>query len=511
MSDSQPPPNSGPSHFGRYAVRRRIGSGGFATVWLGYDEQLDAPVAIKVLADNWSEQHEVRTRFVEEGRYLRRVESPHVVPVYDAGSLDDGRPYLVMAYADQGTLADRLERGGVTVPQALEVVAQVGAGLQALHDRGILHRDVKPANVLFRTVDPSAGPSGVRAMVGDLGLGKALDVSSRLTMIAGTPAYVAPEQAQGETPDARADQFSLGVLTFLLLSGRLPWSHTSLPAAAAPTEPSQLSAPGREFPDGVEQVVRRALAYDRQWRWPSVTAYVDALAYALDDWRGGPAGPGTRVLPVDPALTQPGARPLPMSDAEPLPDPVPPRRQRRVGRALAIAAAVVVALGGGAAAGYHGQDALRDDPSVASEVAVEDETGTLAVTVPAAWDAESVTQWSPPNGDGDVFPALSVGTSAGWAGEGEGIFAALLPGTELPETVPQHDRECDNASAPAQDPVGDLGASVTVMFTGCADDDVLLERVVQVDGARLLWVQLRGADQATVNRVIDTLDVIGIG
>ena len=104
-----------PSRLGRYAVRRRIGSGGFATVWLAYDEQLDSPVAIKVLADNWTEDHHVRQRFLEEGRFLRKVESPHVVSVYDAGELDDGRPYLVMSYADQGTLADRLEVEGLTV------------------------------------------------------------------------------------------------------------------------------------------------------------------------------------------------------------------------------------------------------------------------------------------------------------------------------------------------------------------------------------------------------------
>ena len=105
---------SSPSRLGRYAVRRRIGSGGFATVWLAYDEQLDSPVAVKVLADNWTGDHHVRQRFVEEGRFLRKVESPHVVPVYDAGELDDGRPYLVMAYADQGNLADRLELAPLT-------------------------------------------------------------------------------------------------------------------------------------------------------------------------------------------------------------------------------------------------------------------------------------------------------------------------------------------------------------------------------------------------------------
>ena len=146
-----------PARLGRYAVRRRIGSGGFATVWLAYDEQLDSPVAIKVLADNWTEDHQIRQRFLEEGRYLRKVESPHVVSVYDAGELDDGRPYLVMSYADQGTLADRLEVDGLTPAQAMEVVRQVGAGLQALHDRDILHRDVKPANVLFRSVDGTDG------------------------------------------------------------------------------------------------------------------------------------------------------------------------------------------------------------------------------------------------------------------------------------------------------------------------------------------------------------------
>ncbi len=121
-----------PARLGRYAVRRRIGAGGFATVWLAYDEQLDSPVAVKVLADNWTEDHHVRQRFLEEGRFLRKVESPHVVSVYDAGELDDGRPYLVMTYADQGTLADRLKVGGLTVAQSAEVVRQVACLPQSL-------------------------------------------------------------------------------------------------------------------------------------------------------------------------------------------------------------------------------------------------------------------------------------------------------------------------------------------------------------------------------------------
>src|SRR4051812_18736208 len=286
-----------PARLGRYAVRRRIGAGAFATVWLAYDEQLDSPVAVKVLAENWSEDLAVRQRFLEEGRFLRKVESPYVVSVYDAGELEDGRPYLVMSYADQGTLADRLEVEGVSPAQALEVVRQVGAGLQALHERGVLHRDVKPANVLFRTVD-----GAVRAMVADLGLGKALDVSSRLTMIAGTPSFVAPEQAQGEPLDPRADQYSLAALTYLLLSGRAPYAHASLSAAASPEPPAPLSTPDRRFPDEVDAVVRRGLARERDDRWPDVVTYVRALESAL-----GPIGKGVRSaawLPVDPHLTQ---------------------------------------------------------------------------------------------------------------------------------------------------------------------------------------------------------------
>jgi eukaryotic-like serine/threonine-protein kinase len=272
-----------PARLGRYAVRRRIGSGGFATVWLAYDEQLDSPVAIKVLAENWTEDGHVRQRFLEEGRYLRKVESPHVVTVYDAGSLEDDRPYLVMSYADQGTLADRLEGEGLTVTQACEVVRQVGEGLHALHRRGVLHRDIKPANVLFRTVDPEHEGTVVRAMVGDLGLGKALDVSSRLTMIAGTPSFVAPEQAQGEHLDARADQYSLAALTYLLLAGRPPYAHSTLAAAASPAPAAPLSTPERRFPPEVEAVVMRGLARDRNDRWPDVLTYVAELRNALGD------------------------------------------------------------------------------------------------------------------------------------------------------------------------------------------------------------------------------------
>ena len=480
-----------PSRIGRYAVRRRIGSGGFATVWLAYDEQLDSPVAVKVLAENWTEDHHVRQRFLEEGRFLRKVESPHVVSVYDAGELDDGRPYLVMSYADQGTLADRLEVDGLTPGQVLEVVRQTGLGLTALHDRGVLHRDVKPANVLFRTDEGRPGRP-VRAMLADLGLGKALDLSSRLTLIAGTPSFVAPEQARGERLDPRADQYSLAALTHLLLAGRPPYAHASLAAAADPAPPPALSSPERPFPDPVEAVVRRGLAPDREHRWPDVAAFVTALADALGE---DPAG---AILPrrpaAEPDLTQPGPRPEPQPAAGPLPDPPPPpgapaRRRRRV-----VGLAALLALLVGALAGHL----LRT--ASAATVVVADETGSLSVRVPEAWAAVRRGQWTPP-GQEQPFPSVSAGTGSSWASDetGEGVFVAVLPADDLPEELPGH-AGCESVLDPVSDVVGQ-DPLLTQVSVGCPG--VIAERVRQVATDRYLWIQVRSLDRATAYAVLE--------
>jgi eukaryotic-like serine/threonine-protein kinase len=483
-----------PARLGRYAVRRRIGSGGFATVWLAYDEQLDSPVAIKVLAENWTEDHHVRQRFLEEGRYLRKVESPHVVTVYDAGSLDDDRPYLVMSYADQGTLADRLDSGGLTVAQAGEVVRQVGEGLYALHQRGVLHRDIKPANVLFRTVDPQHDGTLVRAMVGDLGLGKALDVSSRLTMIAGTPSYVAPEQAQGEHLDARADQFSLAALTYLLLTGRPAYAHGTLAAAANPGPPAPMSTPDRAFPPAVEDVVRRGLAADREDRWPDVLAYVGALRRALgDDARGTLP---ERWLPLDPELTQPGNRPSLVNPVEDLPEPVPPRgRGPWLAVSLAAVLLVVGALGGFVA--WRGTHDL---------VTHYDRQGVLSVTVPSSWNhSVDPRGWKPPDSS-IAEPALSVGQRADWAEtSGYGVFAGLLPESQLPNHMPRH-RGCSATDKPRYSTEGD--PSVTVVSTGCPG--VIIEHAEELNSSLLLWVQVHAPDRDTAEQVLRSIGTHGL-
>ncbi len=210
-----------PVQIGSYRVERLLGIGSFATVWLGFDPALGARVAIKVLAENWSHDLRVRERFLDEGRMLWRLDHQRLVRVHSVGEMTDGRPYLVMAWAQGGSLRDRLADGPLRVAMSLCLLREIAAAAAVLHDNGIVHRDLTPGNVLFRFLpaDPEPDEFGAgQVLVGDLGLAKALAAASGLTARAGTPGFMAPEQDDPlAVVDVRADVFGLGRLGTTLL------------------------------------------------------------------------------------------------------------------------------------------------------------------------------------------------------------------------------------------------------------------------------------------------------
>ena len=243
------------------------GSGAFATVWRGFDTQLETPVAIKVLADNWSHHADVRERFLQEARLLRAVNDPRVVRVHDVGVHDD-RPYFVMDHVAGGTLHDVAD-GRLAEDQALELAEQACRAVAALHAAGVLHRDVKPSNLLVDRRDDGS----THVLVADLGSAKRLAEASGITVTTGTPAYMSPEQALGRPIDERTDVYALGVALFVLLTGSPPFDgqNTATTAMRSTTDrPPGLSGP-------LDEVVARATADEADDRHLSATALADDL------------------------------------------------------------------------------------------------------------------------------------------------------------------------------------------------------------------------------------------
>lgn len=299
---------------GRYRLLGRLGSGGFSTVWLGFDDDLDIHVAIKVLADNWVGRGDISQRFLEEARLLRRVADTRVVRVHDIGWQSE-RPYFVMDYVSGGTLAEL----DLPLPaaKALALASEIARAVQVIHDHEVIHRDVKPSNVLL-----TGGPDA-RVVIADLGMAKRLAESSGVTMAVGTPSFMAPEQAHGQTGlDVRVDVYAVAAVGYLLLTGHRPFPESQTPVDVAMRSPT--AAPGslagqlREADAtldvvALDELLRVALAYDPARR-PATAA---ALADQLD---------ALAETSVSPQLTQPAeTRPLPAArlSTSPLPTTAP--------------------------------------------------------------------------------------------------------------------------------------------------------------------------------------------
>ncbi|GAB3169339.1 serine/threonine-protein kinase [Myceligenerans halotolerans] len=509
-----------PQRIGRYRIERLLGVGSFATVWLGHDELLDAYVAIKVLAENWSHDLRVRERFVEEARLLWRLDDERLVRVHTFDELPDGRPYAVLAWADGGSLRDRLESGRPDADQGLSLLAEIAAGVQVLHDAQIVHRDLTPGNVLFRS--RQAGEQQV--LVADLGLAKELAAASGLTARAGTPGFMAPEQDHPlATVDRRTDVYALGRLGIVLLTepDEAPGVASGVvPGAAADLAGSDgvpgIAGPGwrlrRGVPESVGDVLRAATSRNPAARPPDAAAFMTALAGAAPHvGHDEPRGPSTprsdvapRVGPQEPGPWSPPEQTGTHDGGETLTPGDARTRGRRRGR-WAVAVAVSLTLAG-AATGVLWW--LERDTAVAAS-----DDDRIHVRLPEGWEAAG-SGWSGRTDDaGAREPALVVSPEPGrWATDASvpGAFIGLSP-TLAAETTPedyvgaQVHGQCEAPDSAEVDAGGITWAVAT--FTDCRSGKAT---IVEAAGsapsdAGLLYAQIAPPADSDPARFVESL------
>jgi hypothetical protein len=264
---------------GQYQILEKIGQGGMARVFKAYQPGLDRFVAVKVLSPSVAEETGFSERFQREALSAARLHHPHILEVYDFGA-QDGYNYLVMRYVENSrTLGDVIEEGA-PLGQLIEYIIQVADALNYAHSRGVVHRDVKPSNILV---------DGKWAMLADFGLAKVAQTSSQLTGTGvgiGTPAYMSPEQASGVNVDHRTDIYALGVILYRILTGTVPHDAPT-PFAILARRVSEPVRSVRELapkvPESLDQVVMRSLTMEPDGRYSSAAHFADALQRARQD------------------------------------------------------------------------------------------------------------------------------------------------------------------------------------------------------------------------------------
>jgi serine/threonine-protein kinase len=376
---------------GRYRLERRLGVGGMATVRLAFDTRLERHVAVKLLAEHLAEDRNFVSRFRREALAVAKLVHPNIVQVYDFGTDErTDRQYIVMEYVDGQSGAELLrEHGRLTPADAVSILTQACRGLAYAHRNGVVHRDVKPGNLL-RSHD--AG----QVKLADFGIAKAAEDSSitRAGSVLGTAAYLSPEQARGEPAGPASDLYALGVVSYQFLAGRLPYEAASLTDLARQQEagrPPLLHELDPDIPRGLALAVERALASEPENRYADALELERALERGLAD--GGAPEPtaatrplerteATRALgrteatrprerregrrrmqPVPEAPTAPGGRSEVRSPAPAAPAPAParerraprvaappPRRGGGLGRFMTLL--LLVAVAAAAAVGY---------------------------------------------------------------------------------------------------------------------------------------------------------------
>ena len=319
------------SNAGPYRIVEPLGRGGMASVYKAYEAKLDRYVALKVLPREFLHDPNFAQRFRQEAQVIAKLEHPNIVPIYADGIEEaEGIPWMAMRLIPSGSLSDLLKRERLPRARAVAILRGVADALDYAHGKGIVHRDVKPQNVLL---DEAA-----RVYLADFGIAKILESSGGLTasgMITGTPQYMAPEQATGLKIGPPADVYALGIMAYEMLTGRVPFSADTPVAVLMKhvQEPLPLPAPD-VVPEAMLRALLKAAAKKPEERWPSAGAFVDALAAgvaapaATPTWADVPTLEVPRTLPapeVAPTVVSPATRPAPAGPPPLPPHPAPPR------------------------------------------------------------------------------------------------------------------------------------------------------------------------------------------
>jgi serine/threonine protein kinase/ligand-binding sensor domain-containing protein len=309
---------------GAYQIVEQIGQGGMATVFKAYQPSMDRYVAIKILPSHFTEDESFVGRFTQEARTLARLEHAHILPVHDYGETE-GITYLVMRYVEAGTLKDLAREGPMELEEASRILGQVGGALDYAHSQGVVHRDMKPSNVL---IDQQGN-----TFLTDFGIAKLVAETAQFTAsgaIIGTPAYMSPEQGMGQPADYRCDIYSLGVVLYEMVTGRVPFEAETPLAVLLKHVNDPLPLPRQvkpDLPEAVERVILKAMAKAPGDRFQSAQEMMDALGLAIAT-KPSEAAP----LPVAPGeaatvVRASGAALAPAEDTAPLTSdstPAPP-------------------------------------------------------------------------------------------------------------------------------------------------------------------------------------------
>src|SRR3954469_3481452 len=278
---------------GRYRLDERIAGGGMGDVWRGTDEVLGRTVAVKILLPALLEEPGFAERFRGEARTMATINHPGVVDVYDYGS-ENGTAFLVMEYVEGDALSRTLGRvGRLTPSRAMALIAQAADALHAAHEKGIVHRDVKPGNLLVR-------PNGTLVLT-DFGIARSAAVAQLTAAgsVLGTASYISPEQASGSQATPLSDVYALGVVAYQCIAGVRPFEGDN-PLEIAMRHVRDMPPPlPADIPPPVVQLVERAMAKDPAARWPSAAALAQA-ARRVSGQMGGGTGTGPAVAPLGP-------------------------------------------------------------------------------------------------------------------------------------------------------------------------------------------------------------------